>query len=354
MKRFWKRLILILGCLIAAVLLIFAGLIVFLSVTEYKPAEKEPVSISGQSNMPYEKGTVTVLSWNTGYAGLDANADFFMDGGTRVRPTEEYYVNVNLTNMGSRMQEMNPDFILLQEVDRNSARTYGIDQIPGYEDKTGMNSAFAYNYHCPFVPIPFPPLGRVESGITTLTAYQMDEAKRVSLPCPFSWPVSAANLKRCLLVTRTPIENSDKELVLVNLHLEAYDSGEGKIAQTKALLSVLEEEYAKGNYVIAGGDFNQAFPGSLEQYPITQPELWMPGVLEDNSLPDGWRFAFDSKTPTCRLLNEPYNEKTTQHYVIDGFIISPNLEIITVTTIDEEFFNSDHNPVLLEVKLLEN
>jgi len=45
--------------------------------------------------------------------------------------------------------------------------------------------------------------------------------------------------------------------VLVNLHLEAYDSGEGKIAQTKLLVEFLEQEYAKGNYVIAGGDFNQ-------------------------------------------------------------------------------------------------
>ena len=54
---------------------------------------------------------------------------------------------------------------------------------------------------------------------------------------------------------------SDREPVLVNLHLEAYDDGEGKIAQTNQLRDYIEDEYAKGNYVIAGGDFNQVFPG---------------------------------------------------------------------------------------------
>ena len=38
-------------------------------------------------------------------------------------------------------------------------------------------------------------------------------------------------------------------LVAVNLHLEAYDDGEGKAAQTAMLFDILEEEYAKGNYV---------------------------------------------------------------------------------------------------------
>ena len=79
----------------------------------------------------------------------------------------------------------------------------------------------------------------------------------MSLPCPFSYPIRLANLKRCLLVNRIPIEGSDKELVVINLHLEAYDDGAGKEAQTRMLAQLLREETEKGNYVIAGGDFNQ-------------------------------------------------------------------------------------------------
>lgn len=180
----------------------------------------------------------------------------------------------------------------------------------------------------------------------------MDEdAQRIALPCPFSWPVRAANLKRCLLVSRHPVAGSDRELVIVNLHLEAYDDGEGKIAQTKLLMQLLQEEYEKGNYVIAGGDFNQTFPGGLDAFPIEDAEKWTPGVLSEADLPEGWRFAYDTAAATCRLLDQPYNENC-QKYVIDGFILSPNVQMEQVETVDLEFAFSDHNPVKLEITLL--
>ena len=163
-----------------------------------------------------------------------------------------------------------------------------------------------------------------------------------------------STLKRCLLVSRLPVEGSDRELVLVNLHLEAYDDGEGKAAQTRQLMGLLQEEYEKGNFVIAGGDFNQAFPGSLEAYPNNHPDLWEIPLLEEETLPDGFRFAFDFSTPSCRLLNQPYDPadlENTQHYTIDGFIVSPNVTVSTVETLDLGFENSDHNPVLMTVDL---
>ena len=166
-----------------------------------------------------------------------------------------------------------------------------------------------------------------------------------------SWPVSTANLKRCLLVSRTPLEGSDKELVLVNLHLEAYDDGEGKAAQTQMLMDLLTQEYEKGNYVIAGGDFNQTFPGALDVFPIRDPSLWTPGVLEEDILPDGWRFACDLSIPSCRLLDRPYDPADSQFYVIDGFILSPNVGLDSVETLDEQFQYTDHNPVRIQVTL---
>jgi hypothetical protein len=41
----------------------------------------------------------------------------------------------------------------------------------------------------------------------------------------------------------------------------------------------------------------------------------------------------------------------TQYYVIDGFILSPNVELKNVETMDLGFANSDHNPVLINVSL---
>ena len=166
--------------------------------------------------------------------------------------------------------------------------------------------------------------------------------------------MSTANLKRCLLASYIDLPDTDKKLVVVNLHLEAYDDGEGKAAQTRVLRDFIENEYANGNYVVAGGDFNQTFPGTRETYPNKHPDLWDPGLLEYDLLPDGWSFAYDVDTPTCRLLNQAYapsDIEGTQYYIIDGFILSPNVELASVGTMDEGFQFSDHNPVKLEICL---
>ena len=351
MKRFLKVLLIIVLVIVAAA----AGLIAWLSIAEYKPDDVEALDFTARDEsapaLPQGE-SLTVLSWNIGYAGLGSNADFFMDGGENVKSSDRVRVESNLLNISQLLYGENaPDLILLQEVDTNSSRTYNIDQSACL---AGANAAHALNYSCPFVPFPLPPIGKVNSGVFTTTDYAIDRAERVSLPCPFSWPVSTANLKRCLLVSYLPIEGSDRQLVLVNLHLEAYDDGEGKIAQTRQLNEFIQAEYEKGNYVIAGGDFNQIFPGSLEVYPNTHPELWEPGVLTEDMLPVGWSYAYDLRVPSCRLLNRPYDPEdteNTQHYVIDGFILSPNVTLESVETLDEGFIASDHNPVLLRVTL---
>ena len=270
-----------------------------------------------------------------------------------VYPPSKEAVVKNIDGITSFIKNGTLDIYLLQEVDKDSFRTDGMDQTEILADLKNFNFSYARNYKCSFVPFPLPPLGRMDSGIMTMSEYISDEGVRISLPSPFSWPVSTANLKRCLLVNRFPLEDSDNELVIVNLHLEAYDGGDGSAKQAEALFELLRTEYEKGNYVIAGGDFNQIFPDTLDAYPIGEDSVWIPGTLETEVLPDGWSFAYDSSNPTCRLLNKPYdsNDALAQFYVIDGFIISPNVILQNVETVDMGFEYADHNPVRLEVKL---
>ena len=349
MKKVLKWLAIVVGI----VLVLAIGLIAFLSITEFKPADREAAAYfnADETEAAATDKVFTIFTWNTGYGGLGEESDFFMDGGEMVNPPSDEAIAKNLAGISSFLSETEADAWLLQEVDVNSARTNNENQFAIYKSALVGSSAFAYNYKCPFVPIPIPPMGRIEGGVATYTPHLMsDDAERVSLPCPFEWPVRAANIKRCLLVTRLPLEGTDKQLVLVNLHLEAYDDGEGKKAQTDLLVQVLEEEYAKGNYVVAGGDFNQSFPGVLDVYPIMDSEKWTPGILENSILPEGWSFAYDYAAATCRLLDAPYSD-ACQKYVIDGFIISPNVELVEVNTVDLDFTWSDHNPVKLVVIL---
>ena len=349
MKKFLTFLLI----LVLVIVVAFGGLLGFLTVTEYRPADVESVSVrsgDGAGTAPVPSDGFTVLSWNIGYTGLGKHQDFFMDGGKKSRPGDPDAVYSYLRGIVSSLEEVKADLVILQEVDTDSARTYGIDET---ESLARGVSAFALNYSCPFVPIPFPPMGKVHSGLFTTTDLAVTSADRIALPCPFSWPLSTANLKRCMLVTRHPVAGSEHELVLVNVHLEAYDDGEGKIAQTRQLMDFLNEEYQKGNYVITGGDFNQIFPGGQKAWPNTHPELWTPGVLDTDML-GGFGSAYDLTVPTCRLLNQPYDPsdtENTQYYAIDGFLVSPNVDVSSVKTLDLGFENSDHNPVLLTVSL---
>lgn len=351
MKRVLKLLLILLLLILAAA----AGLVIWLSATEFRPRSIEQVEVSGGSEFKELKlgEELELLCWNIGYGGLGKESDFFMDGGKNVAAADEAQVKGYLAGIQETVSNVDADFLMLQEIDSNSSRSFGIDQRE-YFGGSYAKSAYAMNYSCKFVPFPWPPIGRVNSGLYTVSeGYQIDRAERLALPCPFKWPVSTANLKRCLLVSYLPIEGSDKELVLVNLHLEAYDDGAGKLAQRMQLEQFLTEEYEKGNYVIAAGDFNMSFQGSHEIYPIKNPDLWVPGAIPDNMMPEGWTLAYDVNVPTCRLLNQPYDpeDEATQHYVIDGCILSPNVELVSVETLDEGFENSDHNPVFLKTIL---
>ena len=356
MKKFLKILLI----LVLIPVLALCALIGALSAAEYNPAsitEAESIKTAdAAAAVPVPQGAeLEILSWNIGYAGLGAGSDFVLDGGEHMRAADKAAVQQYLAGIAGTLRAGDYDLVLLQEVDRDSSRTYRIDEG---EALAFGRTDFAPNYRCFYVPNPITylidPMGRVDSGLMTSSKYEVARAERQSLPCPFSWPLRTVNLKRCLLVSYLPVEGSDKQLVLVNLHLEAYDDGEGKIAQTRQLMELLEQEYARGNYVIACGDFNQVFPGALEAYPNAHPENWIPGVLEESSLPEGFSYVYDLSVPSCRLLNQPYDpadEANTQYYVIDGCIVSPNVTVKAAETLDLGFADSDHNPVRLSVAL---
>lgn len=346
------KLLKILLCLLLAVVVLAGGLIGYLSAMEYNPDDVEPVQVtaSARNESAAVGRMLDIVTFNTGYGGLGREQDFFMDGGTMVRPDKKSDVESNLSGILGALSRMKADVYFLQEVDLDSYRSNYINQADYYSHGLSMNRAFAYNYKCDFVPFPWPPMRKIQSGLTTFTCLKVTQATRESLPVPFSWPVRVANLKRCLLIERVPVEGTDKELVLINLHLEAYDDGEGKLAQTKQLMDILAAEYRNGNYVIAGGDFNQVFEGA-DVYPLLDTSHWQPGRLANSELPRGFSYVYDASRPTCRLLNKPYdgNRAATQLYVIDGFIVSDNLKVNLVETLDLNFASSDHNPVHLQV-----
>jgi len=50
-------------------------------------------------------------------------------------------------------------------------------------------------------------------------------------------------------------------------------------------------------------------------------------------------------------VKKPYKKGETATTVIDFFLLSPNIEKVETSNVDLNFQNSDHQPVLLKIKL---
>lgn len=334
-----------------AVVIAAAGFLAYLKVTEYKPAPIAELAVEGSTEGEYHVGDqLKIMTWNIGYGALGDNADFFMDNGKMVMTADKKRVQENMDAILSAIESAKPRILFLQEVDHNSTRSYHLDESQMIRDRMpGYESSFGFNHKAALVPYPIPPVGRVEAGVMTFTDSHTTSVKRIQLPIPFKGLVKMVNLKRCVTETRIPVD--EKELVLYNLHLEAYDSGEGKVAQTRMLVRLMETEREKGNYVIAGGDFNQFLSlEDREAYP-EQEGKWQPGIMDTEQFGEGWTFLMDQTTPSCRSLDQPYagaDHDSFQYYLIDGFIVSDNIQVKELKTMNLEFKNSDHNPVVLD------
>ncbi|MDO4282243.1 MAG: endonuclease/exonuclease/phosphatase family protein [Clostridia bacterium] len=344
----------VIGIIVFIILLLVVGFSV-LMLTEYEPEDIEELTVEGEATKKLKQDEdIKLLTYNLGYLSLDSTQDFFMDGGESVMPKTASNVNKNLAAIQNLIQNEDADIYLFQEVDYKAKRSYNMNQYEGLKKDFDGTATYAFYHKCLYIPYPiFNSVGHVESGMTILNKFALT-ATRIALPSAYSWPMRAVMFKRCLMVQRMQVENCDKELVVINLHLEAYDDGNTRLEQLEILKNLMLEEYEKGNYVIAGGDFNQKFPVvDNSKYPVLDDSHFSAATIPEDFLPEKWKYAVDGSKPTSRLLNEVYsgNYDNTQLYVIDGYILSPNVELKSVETIENSFSYSDHQPVRLTVKL---
>lgn len=331
------------------------GFLVFLAMTEFNPQDIMDVEVLGKATKQLkENEDIKLLTYNLGYLSLDKTQDFFMDGGKNAQPETDENVKKNLEGVNNIIKTQNPDICLLQEIDFSAKRSFNINEYDGLRNEFNGTSAYTTYHKCAFIPYPVTNMIQdVDSGMVTLNKFT-STVQRKALPQAYSWPMSMVMFKRCLQISKIDIENLDKKLVTINVHLEAYDDGGVREQQLEILKEIMEEEYNKGNYVIIGGDFNQTFPIVDENlYPVKDTSHFVAQRIDSSFLPEGWNYAVDSLNPTSRLLNEVYsgNYEDTQLYVIDGYILSPNIQLQSVQTLPNGFEYSDHHPVELVVKL---
>ncbi|MCH2043989.1 MAG: endonuclease/exonuclease/phosphatase family protein [Saprospiraceae bacterium] len=341
------------------------------TVTDFRPEEILPTDqVKIASSKQIDKAELTFWNWNIGYCGLGKESNFFFDnggfffsGGKMVRPSQKL-VEKNLKSVQRFIQEnTEADFYLLQEVDRNSKRSYFINQLEAIQGSLPKyNSSFAINFKCPRVPLPvcepWNVMGKMNSGLATYAAYQADSVARHQFPGEYGWPDRIFHLDRCMAVHRYPTKQADgKELIVINTHNSAYDGGVLKKQEMTYFKKFVLNEYEKGNYIIVGGDWNQcppeyAFDALAKTKGIATDSSYFPGNIAKDFLPEGWTWAYDNTVATNRKLQDTYNDKTFVT-LIDYYLVSPNVKVLEVKSKDLNFEASDHQPVFLRVELLD-
>ncbi len=270
----------------------------------------------------------SIVTYNIGYlSGMTNNT-------SKARPKELF--DTNLFHVKEEFKKLNPDIIAFQEIDYAAKRSYQINQEEELS-KLGYNHvARTINWDKKYVPFPyFPPsahFGKVVSGQSILSKFPINNHNRIVLDRVENTPFykNAFYLDRLLQVVQVKIK--DKDVTIMNVHLEAFD----KETRVKQLKEVVKKflEYGQSNPTILLGDFNS--DPNFEDSAITQvlnlKNIGNAAFSEGNSAN-----TFDSKKPYKRLDYIFYTKNFISY--VDGRVL---LEFAQA---------SDHLPVNMKFKL---
>ena len=315
------------------------------------PAE---IAEAGQLTTGKEYSAVT---YNIGFGAYTPDFSFFMDGGKSSWAKSKESVIQTVQGAGDLVASLDPDFAIIEEIDLDSTRSYHVNEYQILKDCLSQDyTVFAKNYHSAFLFYPFTqPHGSSNSGIGLFSRYEIKSSVRRSLP--ISTSVSKfLDLDRCYSVSRIPVDNG-KELVLYALHTSAYGNSDAiREAHITMLTEDMEQEYAAGNYVICGGDFNHDL--KADEASGEECESWA-YPFPRSRLSEHFSFAMDFLTKeerdglwnSSRNADMAYVEGVTYTVTLDGFLISDNVECVSYENINIGYRYSDHDPVCMKFRL---
>lgn len=364
-----KKFLIGIGIVLLVIILIIGGYLgyIVLQYSRYDEIVVLDVDRNSEWNTVSLHKEYSISTYNIGFGAYNQEYSFFMDEGYMLDGTyvsgkyakarSKDIVLSNTSGAIGTIKELNADFMLFQEVDKEANRSFKVNQYKMLMDDFGdYSSVYASNFHSAYLLYPFnDPIGKTEAGIVTMSKYKIQNAERYKLPIDESFPTKFFDLDRCFMITRYKVSEG-KELVIINVHLSAYDEGGVyRKKQLELLNKVLKEEREKGNYVIAGGDFNHDIAGSINSFATKQKVPEWVYVLKDSDLAEGYHFESNKDYPTCRSTDMPYEDGVNYSVVIDGFIVSDNVSVKGVRNVlqgdDELFLYSDHNPVEMKFVL---
>jgi len=287
-------------------------------------------------------GPIEVMVWNVGYAGLGAGSDFRADGGKMILPPSRDAVEDNLAAIESVLSEQSPDVVLMQELARPGFLTRGVDVVAGARRALpDHNSMFSPDIRTRLLPGPM----SLRHGLGLF--WRKAEGEEVAtIRLPEEPEPILGFIKRRYHVEVLTFQHEGTDWAFVNVHLSAFDEGANtRMQQLREVLGLARGLYESGHAVAVGGDWNMRLaPTDFKSTSDDSALFWIHDFPEEE-LDAGWQVAIDPSTPTVRTNERPFRPDENYRTIIDGLIVSPNVDVVSVRGIDLNFQNTDHQPV---------
>lgn len=284
---------------------------------------------------PPEKETFTLVSYNIGYlSGLTNQVAVERDRNLFDR---------NQATAIAALDNLDADFVALQEVDLDAKRSFNINQVEAIANALQLRyGAIAVNWDKNYVPFPgWSPVahfGRVLSSQAILSRYAITEQERLVLDKVASNPAYYNALYLDRLAQIGFINVNRQRLVIINVHLEAFDTAT-RLQQTSYVLE-LAEEYAATGPVLLLGDFNSALnreeEGDRSIQQILKSDRFRPAFAAEQ-FEDTAIATFPSDQPQFKLDYVFYNPD--------------KIEVLEASVVSEAAQASDHLPIAVRFRL---
>lgn len=306
---------------------------------------QQDIDFDGQAKgLPTASTTITVGTWNLGYAGLGKESDFVVDGGEHFFPPSRKIVAKNIDLIEQTIEGLGTDVQLFQEIAYSGPLSLWKSVARRVEDI----SADGFYWWRPDVAttnLPWPL--RLKHGTAITSRLAPDSGTLTPIvgePEPF---FGMLNRQYGLQVMILQMADGAGSWAIMNVHLSAFDDGgDLRRQQIKAVFDHAQSLFEQGHHVIIGGDWNMELAKTDFPHTTAEKDLFWIHPFPEGALPEGWNFAIDPALPTVRTDHKPFVAGENYTTIIDGFVVSPNVSIETVHTIDTGFEMSDHMPVI--------
>ena len=340
-----KRALIILAVLVAAAALYVSA---FLAVNHQVSAEVADLERAPADALIEAGEALDILIWNVGYGGLGAGSDFVSDGGEHLFPPSRRAVRENVAGIEAFLATQNDaDVVIMQETAGAGPVNYWID-VRGRAEHVlrDRDNTFFSDFKTRLAPWPL----HLEHGQALYARVAVQGADVVALPAEDSGFLGVRRRYASPLIRLA----GDENWTIASVHLAAFDEDAAvRTRQLRELMAWAQAEYESGRRVVIGGDWN--FQLAETNFPNTTDErflFWLFPFPRD-VLPAGWRVAADASIPSVRTNYQAYVPGENYVTTIDGFVVSPNVAVESVRGFDLGFAHTDHQPVRIRVRAIE-